>query len=382
MSSGHGQRKSVAALKYPAFGVSALLAAATVFLGTQLLTASNEDVPDRAGTEPAFVRTEAVRLEDGFDLKAEFIGQIEPAQKTDIAFEIGGKVREILVEEGERVEKGQILARLDLADLENQVAVLTAARKALEAKKELAELTVKRAGALKERGFTSQVTLDQAQFELAELKARLAEVDAQIEGVELNVEKASVRAPFEAIVGARVVDTGTIVGPRQAVLTLHQSDITHMRVGVPPGLAGRLTLGDRVDVAVEGRTFKGRILSLRPDLDQSTYTRTVIVALTDGTLGDGILFGQTGRVIFRTRVPGRGFWVPLTALSEGVRGLWALNVVSKDDALPVIRSEAVEIVHLRRDQAFVIGTVREGDAVVVSGQHRIVSGQSVRLAAK
>jgi membrane fusion protein, multidrug efflux system len=100
----------------------------------------------------------------GYTVTRRFTGQIEAAARTDLGFELGGRVTQVLVEEGDLVAEGQVLARLDTSALIPERAALEAELAALAADAELARLTLARNDALTERGFRSVAAQDDARL--------------------------------------------------------------------------------------------------------------------------------------------------------------------------------------------------------------------------
>jgi hypothetical protein len=88
-----------------------------------------------------------------------------------------------------------------------------------------------------------------------------------------------------------------------------------------------------------------------------------------------------GRVVLEREVQERGFWAPMTALSEGRRGLWSVYAAVKDEASGTltVKPRPVEVLHVEAGRAFVRGGARQGDRIITSGINRIAPGQSVRI---
>jgi hypothetical protein len=122
-------------------------------------------------------------------------------------------------------------------------------------------------------------------------------------------------------------------------------------------------------VTLAGGAATATLDRLRPDLDPVTRTRAVVFAL-DRPAPSGTL----ATLELTREVPGRGAWVPLSALSEGIQGLWTLYVLDADDTL---RRESVEVLHATGTRAFIAGTFAPGARSVPAGAHRIAPGQRV-----
>lgn len=105
-----------------------------------------------------------VEIEPGYAATRTFTGQIEAAATTDLGFELGGRITRVLVDEGDRVAAGEVLALLDTSALGPERAALEAELAALGADAELARLTLVRNDRLTERGFWSVATHDDARL--------------------------------------------------------------------------------------------------------------------------------------------------------------------------------------------------------------------------
>ncbi len=157
-------------------------------------------------------------------------GYVTARRQATVSSKITGKVTEVLVEEGMRVEEGQVLARLDdsLTSLQEQLAAaeVRAARQALsetEVRLAEAQLSAKRVAGLREQGVTSQADLDAAQAEVDSLAARL---DLQREQVEVaershglarqSLEDTVIRAPFAGVAISKDAQPGEMISPMSA----------------------------------------------------------------------------------------------------------------------------------------------------------------------
>ena len=108
----------------------------------------------------------------------------------------------------------------------------------------------------------------------------------------------------------------------------------------------------------DGRSYPARLAALRADLDPRART---VTALFDLEGAPGLPFGAVLRWTPRSGIPGPGFWVPVSALVDGSRGLWTVLTLGEDAR---VGSEAVSVVAMRGDAAFVVGSLRDGDRIV------------------
>lgn len=336
--------------------------------------AEQETPPDAVA--PQVVTVARIVHQDGYTVDRAFTGQIEPAQRTAAAFEFGGTVAAVLVDEGDAVVTGAPLARLDTRLLDAEHDRLLAARTAAQAQAELAARTTERQSALQARGVASPQALDAASLGAAELTARIAEIDASLLAVAIRLEKATLTAPFAGQVAARHLDLGANAEPGLPVLTLVERAAPLLRVGLPSTAVAAIPSDGVVTIHAEGRDFGGRLRAVLPELDGATRTQTALFEV----VGDPMpAWRSVGALILSDHVATRGAWAPISALEAGPRGLWRLLTVVERDGETVAGAEAVEILHATVERAFVRGTVADGVRIIADGTHRVAPGQPVRV---
>ena len=323
--------------------------------------------PQAAPTIP--VATKEIVLSPGYEIVRSFVGQIEARRTAAVSFELSGRLDKILVDEGDLISTGQLIATLDTRLLSADRDRLQANRAALSAQLRFAEQTVARQSKLSSTGASSQASVDEAIARSDELVARIAEVDAQLMTNEILAEKMRVNAPFSGQVTERAVDGGESILPGQRLIEIVENSAPRLRVGVPLDIREEDLFASSVDIS--GQTYEARLVSLRPDIDPTTRTRTAILEIdTEQQLS----FGQTAQLLLRDTVEEPGLWVPVTTLKEGVRGQWTLLVV---DAENVVRSLTVQVSHADGDRVFVRGAFPKDAQLITTGPQRVTVGQSV-----
>ncbi len=345
-------------------------AGAAITFGSQALAnrAASAPAPDPADVVP--VAVEEIVFESGYTTQRRFLGQIEPATEASLSFELGGKLAELAVREGENVTQGEVVAKLDTSLLDAEQQRLSASKDALHAQLTFAKRRLKRAQDLQTEGFTSQETLDQAQATFDELASRIREIDAGLLSLQINIEKSVLHAPFTGRVGAQDVEEMETLAAGQSVLTLIETGTPRVRVGLPLHLKAEDI--SQVVIAVSGVEYPAVLDQLRPDIDPSTRTRTALFTLQNGT---EFTFGQSATVLIETPVTAAGAWIDFDALQQGSGSIWTVLVVDGD----IVRTAAVEVLYLQDNRAFVRGSFTEGAQVIRSGAHRVVPGQQVRI---
>ncbi|EBA11962.1 secretion protein HlyD [Roseobacter sp. CCS2] len=347
------------------------VAVAAVMFGSDALAKRAEAAPPPAPATLATVAVTPVQFEDHYITTRRFLGQVEATADAVLSFELAGRLAALMVDEGESVSAGAVIARLDTALLEAERLRLAASKDATLAQLTFAETRLKRAEQLLVDGFSSQETLDQARATRDELTSRIAEIDAGLTTVAINIEKSELRAPFDGRVGALDVEISETVNPGQMILTLIETNDPIVRVGLPLSVTEDDLQNARIDMA--GQQHQADLLQLRPDIDPTTRTRTALFALDTQA---NLTFGQTATLLVDVTVPARGAWVSLDALQQGSGSIWTVLVVDAG----TVRTAAVEVLFQQSNRAFVQGSFTEGAQLISTGAHRVVPGQQVQLA--
>lgn len=320
---------------------------------------------------------------DGYVVRREFAGRVEAARDSAVGFEIGGQLAAVLVDEGDRVAAGEVLARLDTERLEAREAEAAAALDQAGASLALAETTFARtAEALEFRGVSQQEYDEAVRAERAARSAREA-ARARLASVRVDLEKSVLRAPFAGTVVRRVADEGEVLAPGQVLLELQERTAPRVRIGVAGDMLAAVTARAEHVLTVDGRALPARLRAVLPIRDVATRTVDAIFELESA---QGVLPGDLARLALERRVETPGFWLPLGSLAEGDRGVWTNYVAvplpageSTGEATHVIEARTVEVLHEREDQVYVRGAIDAGERVVVEGLHRVVPGLTVRV---
>lgn len=234
---------------------------AIAILGFIILKATRPEAPQVEVTERAW-RVNAVEVKAGnHHPEYTLYGRIESPDRLHAAAPVSGRILQVAVRDGERVEAGQLLVAMDPRDLQPR---LVQARTELEREKiryrqdlvaveqerelfKLAEAKVERARRLLKDRLGSESNLDQAREDrararlnllqreqaIAEHPSRLAQLQSRVEEAERDVERAGVTAPFAARVGSVDIAPGDQVGSGQTLLSLYPLDGLYLRARLP-----------------------------------------------------------------------------------------------------------------------------------------------------
>lgn len=329
---------------------------------------------------------------------ARYSGALEPRLQVDLAFKVPGKVALVgtdpetrrQLQEGDRVKSGQLLAALDVRDLQLQVNAAAASADAAQAQVSAAEGSLAQATTEVERArklFASasipKSELDRAETAYAAGVSSLAAAKAQHRS---RVDQASIarrsladarlESPIDGILARRGVEPGESVMPGLAAFTV--IDPTEMRlvVGVPDTKVNALSLGQQVEVsinAIPGATRSGMVTKIAPTADPAlrSFAVEVTVPNADGQLKTGMVASAA--------LAGAGeeptVRVPLAALVRGTDRGFAVFVVDGGK----VAAQTVEIDDLQANDVIVTSGLAAGTRVVSEGAQFLRTGDRIEV---
>lgn len=224
------------------------------------------------------------------------VGSIRAVHETSLASKLLAKVLEVNVKAGSPVRQGDVLVRLDDADLKSRQQQAAAAADNARAARDQAKTEFDRVQQLLDQGSASKVEFDRRDAELKSAEAELRRADqAQTETVTI-LAYATIRAPNAGIVIDKQVEAGDTVTPGQVLLRLYDPTRMQLIARVRESLTRRLTIGQTVSVRVEalGKTCQGQVSEIVPEAESASRTFSVKVT---GPCPDGIYSGMFGRLL-------------------------------------------------------------------------------------
>ena len=233
-------------------------------------------------------------------------GTLTPVNQATVKAKVSGDVRQVLVREGESVRAGQLLAKIDTADLDAKLIERQGALESARAQMALAEKTRANNMKLLNEKFISQTAFDSSQSGFDVAAGNVKSIEAQVQIAQNAIKDATVIAPIAGIVGKRHVQPGEKVAFDTALVTVVDLAELELQAMVPaidiPGIA----VGMPVELAVDGfgaRKFTGRIGRINPSTEPGTRAFLVYVGLRnpDATLRSGMF--ANGRIALAASEP-------------------------------------------------------------------------------
>lgn len=239
-------------------------------------TDSETESQGSSNAGPGLLEVEAVELDyETIEDRIFSTGTVQANEVVELATEASGLITGIYFEEGSRVEKGDVLLKINDSELQAQ-------RQRAEFRLNLAEQREERQARLLERGGISQDDYDATLNEVNVLKSELKLIDAQIEKTELI-------APFTGMLGLKYASPGAYITPTSRIASLQEVNPVKIDFSVPERYISKIRPGITINFTVQGvdSTFTGEVYAVEPRVD--TETRTLqIRALSEN--GENLLY--------------------------------------------------------------------------------------------
>ena len=321
------------------------------------------------------VRSITIEKRDAGDVVV-LSGRVEAEDETAVAFRISGRMIDRPVNVGDRVRKGQVLARLEQMNERNQLLAAQAGLNAARAELVRSRDALQRQQSLIGEGFTTRANLDTAVAAFRAAESQVKSAEAQVQMAQDLVGFTVLIAEFDGAVTARGAEAGEVVQGGQMILRIAREGGTDAVFEVPPQVLRVASRQTPVEVSLtEDPRIKatGLVREVSPQANPITGTFTVRVGLDSPP--SGMLLGSV--VSGRVKLAGEQLVViPSAALmkSEGGPAIW---VVDRDTSTVALRNISI----LRHEPGSVVvgDGLAPGETVVVAGVQALRPGQKVRL---
>jgi len=357
-------------------GPSATFAAIGAVVLASLLAGCQRDAGDAEAPPPIRpVRVVTVEKLPGGETVT-LTGTVQAKEDVSLSFRTGGQLIERLVNVGDTVEAGQVVARLD-SEIEAQ-AVLAARANLAAARAQLADArnTVERYEPLVARGFVARQQFDRAVEGRNAAQAQVDAVAAQVAAAENQLSFTTLVADGPGVVTARGAEPGEVVRAGQMIVQLAREGGRDAVFDVPPRVLELADPDDYVVVALSADpavTTKGRVREVAPQADPVTRAFQVRVGLAAPPPAMRLGSTVTGTV----QLGGTpGIAIPSSALTSA-QGSPAVWVLDPGDHRVALRN--VEVARYELDRVLVSAGLNPGEIVVTAGVQVLRPGQQVRL---
>ncbi len=333
-------------------------------------------------------------------------GYIVPQRKASVASKATGRLVFRGVEEGDVVKKGQILARIESADLEALVQQAEAGLVVGRAQVELAEADVEKAKADYDRNetFLKSGVITNSDFELVRslyksaiarlnsAKANIAAIDANIRNANVQVENTIIRAPFDGTILTKNADIGEIVAPfasgansRGNVVTMADMSSLQLEADVSETNIERIKLGQPCEIALDAapdKRYRGEVWKIVPTADRAKAT--ILTKIRFLEIDKKVLPEMSAKVTFLSQAISDSamkakpkMTVPASALVER-NGRKVLFMVKND----IVQEVAPLVGETLGDRIEIVSGVQAGDRIVAKPAEDLQKGDKIAMETK
>jgi len=305
-----------------------------------------------------------------------FTGTTQPIDQTIVKARVAGRLAEVLVREGDRVAKDQLLARFEANELQSKVNERRSTLEAARADARWAARDRADKETLASRNIVSQSALDAARATADNKASMVAVAEAQLEVARKNLADAEVRAPFAGVVGERIANQGESLPIDGKILALLDTSHVEVAAQMPAADVVRLKVDQLASVMLEGfgeHAFHGRITRISPTAQPGSRSIPVFVEITDRNEGlRGGLFA-TGIVIVKEKA--HALAVPASAMRKDDHGDFVLAVENG----VLVRKPVGAVRTWSRGELVEVKGLESGMTIVSAPLPGLKAGQQVKI---
>ncbi len=304
--------------------------------------------------------------------------EVKPRHEQRYAFRVGGKVAKRLVEVGQTIKPGQVLAVMDSTDVLPAINAQKAQMVSAKTDLALQQAELKRVQELTSKGFVSAASLERQQAATDAASARLNAAAAQLNNVQNGLQFQTLKADQGGVVLAVDAEPGTVVAAGQTVVRTAQMSEKELLVNVPEvSISSFKKSGQLIAVfsALPGKVYQGRLRELAPSADPGSRTYAARVTLLNADEALGLGMSGTLQLVQKQEAT---IVVPNSALytRDGIVKVWLV-----DKATETVKPTAVTLGQSTNDGVVIQSGLKAGDIVVTAGANLLLPGQKVKLVA-
>ena len=292
-----------------------------------------------------------------------YVGMVEECEATAVSFTGMGVVKRVLVNEGQAVGRGQLIAEMDDTQARNLLsgaeATLTQANDALERYKMLHD-----AGSLPE-------------VQWVEIQSKVAQAKSQYEVARKNLADCRLTAPVSGVIGKKLIGAGETALPSQAVVTILDISSVKVKVAIPETEIGGISGNTSSIIKVEaiGRSFEGGRIEKGVQADALTHTYDIRIHVANRERK--LLPGMVASVIFssdKREVKSEKLSMPVTAVQKQADGNLFVWTVGKDSTA---HRTTITTGETLGNRIVVASGISEGERIVTEGYQKLSEGTKV-----
>jgi RND family efflux transporter MFP subunit len=312
---------------------------------------------------PVKIKTTGVRqVKDTINLH--YSGTVEPMQTIPLSFENVGTITKVLVQEGDVVKKGQVLATIEKEDNESL-------NKATEAKYHQAKDAYDRLKSVYERGSLAEI-------KWIETETNLKEAESQMQLSKSSIDKCSLRAPTDGVIGKREVEPGQYSLSLKNPLEIVKIKTVLVKISVAENEISKIKKGQKATFtisALNGKTFEGIITNV--GVVANLMSRTYDVKITVNNPDYEIKPGMVCDVYLNARTAKSYLTVPQSAVSKDGDGKTYVYVLTPDKKRVSVRN--IRVGNYYNNEIEVIDGLSQNEQIIVEGKEKLSDNSLITL---
>ncbi|WP_102960370.1 efflux RND transporter periplasmic adaptor subunit [Mangrovicella endophytica] len=311
-----------------------------------------------------------------FSPTVELTGVIAPRVESNLSFRVGGQVAERLVDVGDHVEQGQLLARIETDEPQATLEAAEAAQRANEATLKQSQANFERQRTLFKGGYTTQSAFDAAQEQLRSAQNSLEASRSDVATAREQLTYTDLKSPAAGVITERSVEQGQVVAAAQTVFSLALDGARDAVFDIDERAMTEEPVGRRVAVRLVSDpsvTATAVIREISPVFDKTSGTLRVKLGLIDAPSQIGLGAAVVGTATFPARKVVR---LPATALysTKAEPSVWVV-----DPKTNTVSQRVIEIDRYLTGAILVADGLQPGDVVVTKGTQLLLPGQAVSV---
>ena len=356
---------------------------AFLLMASVTLSACTDNTESQATSEKYHQSAALITItpEQSYNIERNYLGQVTAKQHASLSFEYSGKISEVLVDNGDQIKKGQLLAQQDTQLLGYKTAELQAQISQSQAQIALNRANLNRTEKLITDGYSSKQRLDELTAENKILNAQINGLNARIQTLQYQREKSKLIAPFDGVITQRLISIGEMTRAGKSSFRLIESANNEISVGIPSKVASTLSLGQLIQIKVANQNKQAKLIAIGQQIDAINRTVPLRLKMLEKLDKDKSFNGQLVRITIEQKINKAGFWLPIDAITDGVRGQWQIFMASTSSEVKsryLLQAATVNVLHANEHSVYVSGLAIKSHLVVAKGVHRYVAGQIIK----
>jgi HlyD family secretion protein len=306
-------------------------------------------------------------------------GKIVSKLKVDVSTSSPGQIVSVEIKEGEKVSKGQVLARMENEEALSEVKRAEGNLLSTQEETALANKTLKRMRRALNLGAISRQQVEEAEASLKSARAKEAVAREELRSAKLALDKLKVTAPFAGTVTAKYAQVGQWVSPAEPLFTLVDLGQREVEAQVDSADASAISVGQQVFLSSDAfpdQTWEEKVIRIAPATDREQRSNSVAVYVSLGEKAPELRFGQQVDVEIRTFSSRRTPKLPLRALITRNGKTWVGTIDENRVHFVQVETGMEDLTHVE-----ILNGVKTGQAVIIPKGEALQEGDPVRVTA-